>query len=405
MPLPLTAILTYSAQALGGVSPAQLAVRMGLVKLYSAPPANAPQLPAGTSDAVFDVLFGANVVSDVTAFVGGGLVTRTLTLGLRPAAGAPTASSFVSLGNAGGTGAPTNNPPLPSTLFPFSIPSAGPQAAWTGSIVSSSAADFVGSPVSGSGARTLRIFYLDVTGAALFEDVALDGTTPVNLVDPNKYIITDVEILTSGPGGAAPHGKINLWSGPIDPITGVPTGVLVGYLPNSYFTNFSFQQLLGWTTSQVADPRQAYQLVAPDFRYPNRTVTTSGTPPAAGTPPPPPSKYLLDYPPPSSVANPNPPDFSGGVALPITDVVGGKAVRVTPLGGGPTPGVVNDPLLTPQPNFTNTNQYLSYAFYWGNTFVPNPFQGIGLGAFGKALNMPISRVAFPGTVSMTVTLA
>jgi hypothetical protein len=402
MPLPLTAILTYSALAGGGLSPGQLAARMALVKLYSAPPSNAPQLPGGTSDAVFDVLFGANIQSDVTAFVGGGLVTRTLTLGLRPAAGAPTASSFVSLGNAGGTGAPTNNPPFPSPLFPFAVPGAGPKSAWTGSIVSSSTADFVGSPVSGSGARTLRIFYLDVTGAALHEDVALDGTTPVNLVNLNKYIVTDVEILTSGPGGAAPRGKINLWSGPVDPITGYPTGTLVGYLPNSYFTNFSFQQLLGWTVSQVADPRQAYQLVRPDYHYPDQTVITSGSPP--GVPPPPPSKYLLDYPPPSSVANPNPPDFSGGVAVPITDVVGGKAVRVTPLAGGPTPGPVNDPLLTPQPNFTNTNQYLSNVFYGGNPIVPTPFQGLGLGAFGRALNMPVSRVPFPGTVSMTVAL-
>ena len=369
---------------------------MGLVKLYSAPPADATQLPAGTSDAVLDVLFGVNVVSDVTALAGGGLVTRTVTLGLRPAAGAPTASSFVSLGNAGGAGAPTNNPPFPSPLFPFAVVGAGPQAAWTGSIVSSSFADNGVAVVPGAGAQQLTIHYLDVTGTPGVEVVALDGTTPVNLVNANKYIITDVEITTVGGSTYAPWGKINLWSGPVDPITGMPTGKLVGYLPNSYFTNFSFQQLLGWTTAQVANPKQAYQLVAPDFRYPDATVIT---PP--GTAPPPPSKYLLDYPPPSSVANPNPPDTHGGVAVPITDVVGGKAVRVTPLAAGVVQPV-NNPLLTPAPNFTNTNQYLSRVFFGGNPVVPSPFQGLGLGAFGKVLNMPVSRVPYPGTVSMTV---
>ena len=414
MPLPTQAILTYTAHGIaGGLSASQIGARMANVALYGGsppvvlpPPLNATQLPSGTSDAVFDVLFGANVADDTTTIVGPGVVVRTVTLNLRPAAGAPTASSFVSLGNAGSATAPTNNPPFPSPLFPFAVLGAGVKSAWTGSVVSSSPDDSHALAIAGpGGAGEIVIHYLDVTGAAFTESVPLTGTTPVNLASPNKYIITDVEISLTGTLGAAPVGKINLWSGPVDPITGQPTGILVGYLPNSYFKNFSFQQLTGWTTSQVANPAQANQLVRPDFRYPNQIVPTSGTPPAAGTPPPPPSKYLLDYPPPSSVANANPPDFSGGVAAPVTDVVGGKAVYVTPLGGPPVADPVNDPLLTPEANFSNDNEYLNLAFYGGAGFVPNPFQGLGLGAFARALNMPVSRVAVPGTVTMNVAFA
>ena len=404
MPLPTIATLTYKASSGWGLSFAQLSTLMASVSLVGAggaPPPNAPLLPAGTSDAVFDVLFGANIISDT---MGGSapIATRTVVLGLRPAAGNPTASSFVSLGNSSGsTSAPTNNPPFPSPLYPFSVVGAGPQAAWTGSIVSSNNGDHGASLIlTPPGARTLRIFYLDVTGAANHEDVVLQGTTPVNLTSPNKYVVTEVRILTTGAAGAAPLGQVNLWSGPVDPVTGLPTGKLVGYLPNSYFTNFSFQQLGGWTTAQLADPRQAYGLVAPDYKYPNATVITP-----VGTPPPAPSKSLLNYPPPSSMANPNPPDFSGGVATPVTDIVGRKGVRVTALGGPPVPGAVNDPLLTPAPNFTNTNQYLSHTFYGGAAFVPNPFQGLGLGAFSKVLGVPASRVLTADTVSMTVVLS
>jgi hypothetical protein len=394
MALPLTAVLTYSALAGGGLSAAQLAARMAAVTLYSAPPPNATELPAGTSDAVLDCLFGSNVISDVTSAAAAPLVTRTVTLGLRPAAGAPTASSFVSLGNAGTAAAPTNNPPLPSPLFPFAVVGAGVKSAWTGCVASSSPADSHTLAIAGpGGAGQLTIHYLDVTGAAFAEVVNLNGKTPVNLANPNKYIVTDVEISITGTLGVAPIGQVNLWSGPVDPVTGLPTGIQVGYLPNSFFSNFSFQLLAGWTLAQVADPRQARQLVPPDYGYPNTTVP--------GTPPPPPSKYLLDYPPPSSVSNANAPDSFGGVAAPITDVVGGKAVRVSPL----TPAVsapVNDPLLTPAADFTTSREYLSRVFYGALGFVPSPFQGLGLGAFGRALNMPVSRVPFAGTVSMAV---
>jgi hypothetical protein len=369
MALPTQAILAYTASAVGGLTPAQLQSLMSAVVLYQAPPLDAPPgMPFGTSDAVLDVLMGANVMSDDHGIISGIMVTRTVTLGLRPAAGSPTAPSFVSLGNAGPATAPTNNPPFPPAL-PYLSPPPNPSA-WIGSVVSSSGQDTPGSfAIPGQGAQELTIAYNDTTGASHTEVVVLNGTTPVNLVNPNKYVITQVTISAVGPSGYGPWGQVNIWSGQVDPVTGYPTGKLVGYLPNSYFRNFAFAQLAGWTPAQVANPIQAYQLVPPDYNYPDQTVNTP-----VGTPPPPPSKYLLDYPPPSSVTNENP---------------------------GETPSA----LLVPQPNFGTPNPYLSEFFYGGAPTVPNPFQGAGLGAFAKALNMPVSRVPQPGTVSMTVAFA
>ena len=337
------AILAYTAAATGGLSASALKAAMGAVQLYDAPPADASFLPANTSDAVFDVLFGANIVSDDHGVISGSSVTRTLTLGL-------TAPSFVSLGNADPTGvvATTNNPPYPAAVTPSVSHPAPPDSLWIGCIVSSSPAD-VG--------VILNIHYTDYVGNAGVDSVVMDGRTPVNLTAPQKYRVTAVTI-TSG----TPRGQINLWSGPIDEVTGFPTGIVVGYLPCSYFTNFSFKQLTGWTALQVTDPTQAYALVPPDYNTPNETVIAT----------PPPSLSLLNYPPPSSVASPNP---------------------------GSTP----NSLLTPVANFTNPNPYLSAVA--GATIVPNPFQGLGLGAFAQALNMPMARAPTAGSVSMTVSFA
>jgi len=367
--LPTIATLAYTAPATGGLSPAQLASLMGSVVLYDAPPEDAPFLPPGTSDAVFDVLFGAKIIGDDhgQVNVATGDVTRTITLGLRPAAGA-TGSSFVSLGNAVGVlGIPssltatTNNPPYPAPVPPSISNPAPPDSIWVGCVVSSNPNDSGAAGVF-PGAVALQISFLDRNGNAGVETVILDGQTPVALA-AGKYLITDVEIISSGV--VAPIGQINLWSGPIDEITGYPTGIVVGYLPCGYFTNFSFQQLPGWTPAQLSDSTLAYALVPPDYNYPNQTVVA--------TPPPRPSKSLLNYPPPSSVASLN-------------------------------PGATNDPLLTPQPNFSVPNRYLSLVA-GVPSLVANPFQGLWLGAFGAALNMPISRAPQPGAVSMSVTFS
>jgi hypothetical protein len=80
---------------------------------------------------------------------------------------------------------------------------------FTGSVASSSALD----TAAGTGARTLRIFYVDATGVtAGFEDVALNGTANVNLVTATKCFIEKIEVLTVGSTGSN-AGILTLRSG------------------------------------------------------------------------------------------------------------------------------------------------------------------------------------------------
>jgi len=70
---------------------------------------------------------------------------------------------------------------------------------FTGSIVSASAND----SAAGTGARTVKIYYVDQTGAtAGTETVTMNGTTPVNLVTSTKCFIEKMEVVTVGSTGS-----------------------------------------------------------------------------------------------------------------------------------------------------------------------------------------------------------
>ena len=60
-------------------------------------------------------------------------------------------------------------------------------------------------------------------------------------------------------------------------------------------------------------------------------------------------------------------------------------------------------LLALAKRFGTPNEYLSSVA--GQPIVPNPFQGLWLGKFAAALNMPAARAPMPGAVSMSVTFA
>jgi len=82
-------------------------------------------------------------------------------------------------------------------------------ANFTGSVVSSSAND----TSAGTGARTIKIFYVDATGAtAGTETATLNGTTPVNLVTTTKCFIEKIQVLTVGSVGSN-VGTITLFTG------------------------------------------------------------------------------------------------------------------------------------------------------------------------------------------------
>lgn len=87
------------------------------------------------------------------------------------------------------------------------------------SIVSTSALD----TAAGTGARTVRLTYLDQTGAGPFtETITLNGVTPVNTVATNICFIEKIEVLTAGSGGvnagilnlkaATAGGGVTVWS-------------------------------------------------------------------------------------------------------------------------------------------------------------------------------------------------
>lgn len=82
-------------------------------------------------------------------------------------------------------------------------------------------ANFVGSVKStsvndasaGTGARTIKITYVDSTGVtAGTETVTLNGTTAVNLVNSNKCFIEKIELMTAGVNAVA-AGTISLFAG------------------------------------------------------------------------------------------------------------------------------------------------------------------------------------------------
>lgn len=93
-----------------------------------------------------------------------------------------------------------------------------PSANFTGSIVSSSAAD----TAAGTGARTVKISYMSLDGTVYSTEAAtLNGTTAVNLTASNKCYIDKIEVETAGSGGQN-AGTVSLYTGSNG------TGTLVG---------------------------------------------------------------------------------------------------------------------------------------------------------------------------------
>jgi hypothetical protein len=99
---------------------------------------------------------------------------------------------------------------------------------FTGSIASANAND----TAAGTGARTVKIYYVDQTGAtAGTETATLNGTTGVNLVTTTKCFIEKIEVLTAGSGGVN-AGIISLYTG------ANKTGTVVGTIAATDNTTF-----------------------------------------------------------------------------------------------------------------------------------------------------------------------
>lgn len=111
------------------------------------------------------------------------------------------------------------------------------------SFASSSAAD----AAAGTGARTIKLTYLDQTGAGPFtETITLNGTTRVNTVATNICFIEQIEVVTAGSGGVN-AGTITLFTVPTTGGTAIGT-IAIGnnqtfwshhYVPSSKVCNIT----------------------------------------------------------------------------------------------------------------------------------------------------------------------
>jgi len=115
-----------------------------------------------------------------------------------------------------------------------------------GSIVSSNPND----TLAGIGAQTIKITYLDKTGAGPFtENVNLNGTTPVDLVNLNHATITNMELVSVGAFGSS-CGIISIFTGLGQ------TGGLAGFLGQSFFQFFPQQTVVA---AAIVPPNSAPQ--------------------------------------------------------------------------------------------------------------------------------------------------
>lgn len=115
-------------------------------------------------------------------------------------------------------------------------------ANFQGSIASNNAAD----TAAGAGARTVKITYFDATGVGPYtETVALNGVTPVNLVNLDHCYIEKLEVMTTGTRYGSNAGVITLYSG----LAGA--GTVVGTIAAT--NNLTF-----WAHHYVAVGKTAY---------------------------------------------------------------------------------------------------------------------------------------------------
>lgn len=139
-----------------------------------------------------------------------------------------------------------------------------------------------GAPVlAGVGAYTVQITYLDATGGGPHvENVTLDGTKPVNLVNLNHATITNMMVTGVGAFGSS-CGIISLMTG----LNG--TGGLAGHIGPSFFQFFPQQTVV----SAAIVPSSAFKRTGirrqNDGSYINQPLGAGGTPGnlAPGSPP------------------------------------------------------------------------------------------------------------------------
>ena len=131
-------------------------------------------------------------------------------------------------------------------------------------IVSTSTAD----AAAGLGVQTLRLEYLDATGAEQTEDITMNGTTDVNTVATNIRFVNDMYALTVGATGVS-VGNITCiaFGGAIatDLYQFIVTGGNKSLVPHRMIPLGKTLHMQGWHCEEAQNKRAAFRLRSTDM--------------------------------------------------------------------------------------------------------------------------------------------
>jgi len=150
--------------------------------------------------------------------------------------------------------------PAPTSHTSIPVPAdAGEQVTF----VSESNAD---NGATATGVLTVRIEYLDNTGAEQTEDVTLNGTTPVNSVATNIRFVNDFYALTVGSNGVA-EGHIKIYkTGTVGLVYNMITlGGNKSMVPNRMVPIGKTLVLKEWHASEAQGKRVAFRIRSTDM--------------------------------------------------------------------------------------------------------------------------------------------
>ena len=129
-------------------------------------------------------------------------------------------------------------------------------------VVSSDVADTPGS----TGARTLRIHYIDASGAEQLEDVTMNGATGVALTETNVRFVQDMYTLTVGSNGVA-EGNITIYKqGAVTTIYNmIALGGNKSLIPHRMVPFGKTLYLKGWHLTEAQGKRVTFRIRSTDM--------------------------------------------------------------------------------------------------------------------------------------------
>ena len=132
-------------------------------------------------------------------------------------------------------------------------------------VISSDNAD---NGATATGALTVRLYYLDATGAEQTEDITMNGTTGVNTVATDIRFINDMHTLTVGSNGVA-EGNITLYTQGGSIANNLYNFIVAGgnksLVPHRMVPNGKTLYLQDWHCEEAQDKRCAFRIRSTDM--------------------------------------------------------------------------------------------------------------------------------------------